>query len=127
MIPLAAISIVAALIAIAGDQTNEGSHFFDDRIAPILTSHCLGCHNHELDDGQISFEDRETLLKPRSGRGPAIVLGQPEQSALVRAIQHNGDVQMPPGKKLPAKDIEALTDWVKRGAPWGSKLRQEAK
>ncbi len=85
--------------------------------------HCLGCHNHELDDGDISFEDRATLLKDRKSGGPAVVPGKPEESALVRAIRHNGEVQMPPGQKLSSRDIAILTDWIKRGAAWGTKLR----
>ncbi len=109
--------ILVCLFAISGKQ------FFDDRVAPILTRHCLGCHNHELDDGDISFEDRGTLIRQRKSGGPAIIPGKPEQSALVRAIRHNGDVQMPPGKKLSAEDIAILTDWIQRGAPWGNKLR----
>jgi hypothetical protein len=30
---------------------------------------------------------------------------------------------MPPGPKLSDKEIAILTDWIKRGAPWGKKLR----
>ena len=111
---LAAALVALALAATVGKLSAEDRQLFDDRIAPILTGHCLGCHNHELNDGDISFEDRATLLKPRGNRGPAIVLGQPEESALVRAIRHNGDIQMPPGKKLPTNDIDALIDCVKR-------------
>ena len=120
-----ALGLTAALLAVAGELSAEDRQFFDNRIAPILKGHCLPCHNHELNDGEISFENRETLLKRRGSRGPAIVLGQPEESALIHAIRHNGDVQMPPGKKLPAEDIDALTEWIKRGAPWGSKLSSE--
>ena len=32
---------------------------------------------------------------------------------------------MPPGAKLSASDIDVLTEWVKRGAPWGTKLRAD--
>jgi mono/diheme cytochrome c family protein len=101
----------------AGDQ-----QFFDDRVAPILSKRCLGCHNNELNDGNISFEDRQSLIKG-GGRGPAVVPGKPERSVLVRAIRHNGDPQMPPGQKLPDADIATLIEWIRRGAPWGTKLR----
>lgn len=33
---------------------------------------------------------------------------------------------MPPRKKLGPEDITTLTEWIKRGAVWGSKLREPA-
>src|SRR5262249_53855791 len=38
----------------------------------------------------------------------------------VEAIRYDGDVQMPPKGKLKDTEIAALTEWVKRGAPWPS-------
>jgi cytochrome c len=114
--------LAAAGIAFGGTAARE-KKFFDERVAPILTKSCLGCHNHELDDGGISFEDRAALLSDRGGKGPVIVPGKPGESPLVRAIRHDGDVRMPPGKKLPERDIAILTEWIKRGAEWGTKLR----
>jgi len=38
------------------------------------------------------------------------------------AILANCRRAMPPGGKLSAKDIGMLTKWIKRGAPWGTKL-----
>jgi hypothetical protein len=96
--------------------------FFDSQVAPILTKRCLGCHNDQLNDGDISFQDRGTLLKG-GPHGPAIVPGEPEQSFLIHAIRRKGDIKMPPGPKLSDKEIAILTDWIKRGAPWGKKLR----
>ena len=97
--------------------------FFDTRVAPILTKRCLGCHNEELKNGEISFLDRESLLKGGQ-RGPAVVPGKPEQSVLVEALRHEGNLQMPPGPKLPAKEIKIVTQWIRDGAVWGSKLKR---
>lgn len=112
-----------AIGAVACCADKDGERFFDDRVAPILTKNCVACHNHELDDGDLSFENRDSLLKERGGRGAAIVPGDPGKSVLVRVIRHDGDVQMPPGKKLPESDIAVLTHWIEQGAPWGTKLR----
>jgi len=105
-------------------QSNRDQVFFDTRVAPVLTKRCLGCHNQELNNGNISFLDRDSLLKG-GPRGPAVVPGKPEQSVLIDALKHEGQLQMPPGPKLPAKEIQVLTDWVRRGAVWGTKLRTE--
>jgi hypothetical protein len=114
--------VIAITTAFAQTPSKAGARYFDTRVAPILTRRCLGCHNQELNDGGISFLDRETLLKGGS-RGPAIVPGQPEESVLIHAIRHEGDLKMPPGAKLPSRDVATLTKWVRRGAPWGTKLR----
>jgi hypothetical protein len=116
------LAVLPCLLAGAKAPKNP-ARFFDTRVAPILTRRCLGCHNEELKDGGVSFLDRESLI--RGGRrGPAIIPGDPEHSVLVQAIRHNGDVKMPPGPKLPSRDIVILTDWVRYGALWGTKLRR---
>jgi mono/diheme cytochrome c family protein len=111
--------ILICLAALAGA---DGARFFDKRVAPILTKRCLGCHNEELKNGNISFLDRDSLF--RSGKlGPALVPGKPEASGLILSLRHDGDVKMPPGPQLSSRDIATLTEWVRRGAPWGTKLR----
>lgn len=108
--------------AFAAQPSGRDQRFFDTRVAPILAKRCLGCHNQELNNGGISFLDRDSLLKG-GGRGPAIVPGRPEESVLVNVLRHDGEVQMPPGRKLPPGEIRILTEWIRRGAVWGTKLR----
>ena len=112
-----------AIGTLAADRGAQDERFFDTRVAPILTRRCLGCHNQELKNGGISFLDRESLLRGGS-LGPAIVPGKPREGALLEVLRHDGAIQMPPGPKLPAKEIGVLTKWIKRGAVWGAKLRQ---
>ena len=102
---------------------DRDERFFDRSVAPILTKRCLPCHNEDLKNGNISFLDRDSLLKG-GNRGPAVVPGKPEHSILIDALRHEGDLQMPPGPKLPPKEIAVLTEWIKRGAVWGTKLRK---
>ena len=111
--------LVAAAWAPAADGSTD---YFDRKVAPILTRRCLGCHNEELKDGGISFRDRASLIKGGS-HGPAIVPGKPEASMLVVALKHEGSLQMPPGPKLPSREISILTKWIRNGAVWGTKLR----
>ena len=118
----AACLLAAVASASAQEASSKDVRFFDRRVAPIFQRRCIACHNQELKDGGISFFDRASLLKGGS-RGPAVVPGEPERSVLIRAIRHNSDPQMPPGPKLPDKDISTLTDWIRRGAPWGTSLR----
>jgi hypothetical protein len=114
--------LVCCFSALAANRPDCGECFFDTRVAPILTKRCLACHNQELKNGGISFLDRDSLLTGGS-RGPAIVPGKPEASVLIDTLRHNGDIQMPPGPKLPSREIGILREWIKRGAVWGTKLQ----
>jgi hypothetical protein len=108
-----ALGIAAAAVA---QKLDKAERFFDTRVAPILSKRCLECHNQELKNGNISFLDSASLKR-------AIVPGKPDESVLITVLRHEGQIQMPPGPKLPPKEIAILTEWVRRGAVWGTKLR----
>ncbi len=122
MTRLAILWCVAFAALVAHPAPNAG-RYFDARVAPILTRRCLGCHNEELKNGNISFLDRDSLIRGGS-RGPAIVPGRPQESVLMDVLRHDGEIQMPPGPKLPPKEIAVLAEWIRRGAVWGIKLRK---
>jgi hypothetical protein len=55
-------------------------------------------------------------------RGPAIVPGKSSESLLYKAVAHEGELQMPPGKKpLAADKIRVIRQWIDSGAPFGTK------
>ncbi len=96
-----------------------GSTFFESQVRPILAEHCYRCHGPDSGAGkaELRVDSLESLL--RGGvSGPAIVRGEPDRSPLILAVRHEGDVSMPPKKKLAPGQIAALTAWVKMGAPW---------
>ena len=94
--------------------------FFEKNVRPVLVAHCYECHSAKSDEleGGLRLDFRGGHLKG-GDTGAAIVPGKPEKSRLVTAISYKDvDLQMPPDSKLPAAKIAALTEWVKRGAPW---------
>jgi hypothetical protein len=96
--------------------------FFEKEILPILKASCIKCHGGPGQGGPklrsgLSLRSRAGLLKG-GDRGPAVSLTHPETSLLLKAINYQGGLEMPPSGKLPAKQIETLTRWVKMGAPW---------
>ena len=98
----------------------EAATFFETRIRPLLAANCQACHGETATAG-LRVDSREGLL--RGGEtGPAIVPGDPDKSALLKAVQHaEGFPRMPRGRaKLAAADIEALAEWIKGGAVWPS-------
>ncbi len=108
------------VFADTGPGGKAGTEFFEAKIRPILVQNCYKCHSREAErlKGNLSVEFRESLLKG-GANGPAIVPGEPERSLLIKAVRYEDpDLQMPPkGKKLTDEQIEALTQWVKQGAP----------
>ena len=121
---------VSAIVAIAGilagravaqDPTapTAATTFFENKVRPILAEQCFRCHGPEsgAGKGELRVDSLDALLKGGVS-GPAIVRGEPARSLLLLAVRHEGDIAMPPKKKLAAAEIEALSAWVKMGAPW---------
>ena len=96
--------------------------FFEKSVRPILAARCQGCHGPAKQKGGLRLDARAALIAGGS-TGPAIVPGNPKESLLVDAINYGDTYQMPPKSKLPDAEIATLTEWVKRGAPWGVETR----
>ncbi len=91
--------------------------FYESEVLPILTKHCVKCHGAGPKiRGGFRLDSREAVLRG-GDLGPAAVPGDPSSSLLVKAINYI-ELEMPPAGKLPARDIEILTRWVKEGLPW---------
>ncbi|MCC2669422.1 MAG: Protein of unknown function (DUF1553)/Protein of unknown function (DUF1549)/Planctomycete, partial [Armatimonadetes bacterium] len=98
----------------------EAAEFFEKKVRPILVESCFGCHNSKLSSpmGALRLDSRALAMKG-GDRGPSVVPGNLEKSLLVKAVEYKDHtLQMPPKGKLPAEQIQVLTEWVKMGAPW---------
>jgi mono/diheme cytochrome c family protein len=91
--------------------------FFEAKVRPVLAAYCQECHGSEKHKGGLRLDGRSAMLKGGE-TGAVVVPGKPNESPLIEVIRYEGDVQMPPKGKLKDQEIAALTDWVKRGAPW---------
>jgi mono/diheme cytochrome c family protein len=91
--------------------------FFEASVRPVLAANCYDCHADERMGG-LRLDSREAMLK--GGRsGPALVPGDPDKSLMIQAVRQTGEkLKMPKGGRLRPDEIEALTDWVRAGAPW---------
>ena len=88
----------------------------------ILENHCYDCHSIKKSKGKLRLDALEYMLKGGE-EGPALVVGHPEKSEMIRRIKlpASDDDAMPnKGKRLSKKEIEILEVWVKQGAPWPS-------
>ncbi len=94
--------------------------FFEKKIRPILVEHCYKCHSTRSKrlKADLRLDSREGLVKGGDS-GPSIVVGKPEESFLIKAIEYlDADLEMPPAGRLPDSVIADLRKWVEMGAPW---------
>ena len=123
MIRAALVSLVAMCWCAGGRAADPAPlEFFEKQVRPVLVEKCLSCHGAEKPKGGLRLDSREGLVKGGHS-GAAIVPGKPKDGLFLTAILHtDNDLKMPPGGKLPANEIAALTKWVELGAPWPEKI-----
>ena len=102
--------------------------FFEKKIRPLLVNRCFECHAEHGKGvkGDLHLDSRAGILTGGDS-GPAIVLEKPEDSLLIDAINYKQDsAQMPPRGKLPQAEIDLLSEWVRRGAPFPASEQKPA-
>ncbi len=112
------LSCFALVLASARGASPQEVEFFEKSVRPVLAEHCYKCHGPEKQKAALRLDSREAVMKGTED-GPVVVLGQPDQSSLIKSVRHQGDSKMPEKEdKLPDEQITALSEWVKMGAPW---------
>ena len=101
---------------------------FENKVRPLLAARCVKCHGPRKQESNLRLDSRVAMMQG-GDTGPAIVPGKADESLLVKAIRHEGEIQMPPDAQLDREQISTLTRWVARGAPWpnevaGAMIRQ---
>ena len=107
---------------------------FNRDIRPILSNNCFHCHGP--DDKERKGGEHGLRLDTADGAAidlggyKAIVPGKPDESELLkRLVSTDEDEFMPPrktGKKLTAKEIGLVREWIKAGAPYAKHWAYEA-
>jgi hypothetical protein len=119
---------VACLFSAVDQQgasaAEPGKVDFNRDIRTILSNNCNQCHGPDEAERKggtdgLRLDTRDGAMLDLGGYA-AIVPGDPAKSALIERITSaDPDQQMPPketGKKLTAREIELLKQWVKEGA-----------
>ncbi len=113
-----ALAVLAATHCVPAPADDAGFEFFEKKIRPVLVKHCSECHSADAKKlgGGLLLDHREGLRKGGE-TGPALVVGKPSESLLIKAIRYEDDsLKMPPKGKLPAAVIVDLETWIKNGA-----------
>ncbi len=92
--------------------------FFEQRIRPVLATHCFDCHTEQPKAG-LRLDSRASLLKGGQ-RGPSLIVGKADASLLIAAVTHqHATLKMPKGEpKLSDAVIADLRRWINEGAVW---------
>ncbi len=104
------------LITMAVPMLGETVDFHRD-VAPILREYCVGCHNNDDLDGELSVETFQLLMQGGEN-GTTIKPGDRAGSLLAKVITKQGKPHMPPRKEpqpVPAQ-VETLLWWIDQGA-----------
>ena len=112
--------------AAAADQPVD----FNRDIRPILSNNCFFCHGPDEKERKGGGDglrlDTTTGAFADLGGHAAVVKGKPEESELIKRVgSTDPDLVMPPpksGKKLTAREVELLKQWVKQGAAFSKAL-----
>ncbi|MBI1842199.1 MAG: DUF1549 domain-containing protein, partial [Verrucomicrobia bacterium] len=120
-----ALALMLALAAASAAQAAEpGPVAFNRDIRPILSDNCALCHGPDPGTRKagLRLDTKEGLYSPTAKRGPAIVPGRLDESALwSRITTRDPDEVMPPPKShkvLKPEEREIIRRWIQEGAPW---------
>lgn len=122
--------LCSCLVALGGtlyaQQASEKIEFFERRIRPVLSNNCYSCHT-DSKLGGLQVNSRVALLRGGDS-GPAIDVGNPDSSLLIRAVMHTDpQLQMPLGApKLKDDEIADLKYWIQTGAVWPDESAKSA-
>ncbi len=109
------LSLIAALLLTLPEDPDH----FEKKIRPLLHASCIPCHGPEKTKAGLRLDSRAALLHGGDS-GPAIKVGDPDASLLMKAIrQVDPDLAMPPkkaGKKLSDEQIRDFEAWIRAGA-----------
>jgi len=110
--------LIACLLSVCAASAATRSWLFERDIAPILRTHCAGCHNEADREGEFSVETFASLNQG-GDKGATLKPGDPEGSLLVKLIEGRAKPVMPPKDepRVSAAELALLRQWIADGAP----------
>lgn len=112
---IAAFISMRLAITCCGDESAPPE--YNQQVAPILAKYCVGCHNADDREGELSLASYAELVQG-GGRGAILVPGRADASYMIRALAGEVEPAMPPeGHPRPEEaDLLLLRTWIDAGA-----------
>jgi hypothetical protein len=98
--PLALLAVVTAY-----GQNPQQIEYFEKNVRPVLVANCQPCHNAKTKSSGLDLSSATGFMTVGGDR-------------ILKAVGYEDSIKMPPTGKLKPEQIEALSNWVKMGAPW---------
>lgn len=100
---------------IAAANRRKSEQMFLSQVAPLISNHCLECHDVATHKGGLDLSQHKTTLAGGE-TGPAVVPGKVDDSLL----WHHIDANEMPLKRTPLTTAEKaiLKNWIAAGAVW---------
>lgn len=96
-------------------QRDRNARLFEMQIAPLLSHHCLECHDAPTKKGGLDMSHKATALAGGES-GAVLVAGKPADSRLWRLVESD---EMPHDRPALAQSEKAsLKQWLEGGAVW---------
>ena len=126
IVPIVPILVATAQFVRADDKVD-----FAKSIQPILEKRCIECHGDKKQKAELRLDSKDAALKG-SEDGKVIIVGKPDESALIKRIslpEGHDDIMPPKGDPLTKEQINLIKKWITEGANWpeGLVLGGEAK
>ena len=99
---------------LAEDGISKEAHFFNTRIAPLLSKHCLECHDASNRKGKLDLAHKSAALAWDDGA--LLKPGKHAESVLWQVVESD---EMPEDREpLSAEEKALLKRWIDSGAKW---------
>jgi len=107
-------------VAPAYHSAKSGSVEYFRDIQPMLETKCYDCHHGGKVKGGLNLDSLANAQLGGDADGPAVVPGDPVQSALLHRVRStDADEVMPPkGDRFTAAEAALLERWIREGASW---------
>ncbi len=93
---------------------------YKNDVLPIMKERCWNCHSNDKEvKGNLALDDLEEVRDYQVGKYNIIRPGNPEESNfLERLTMDSSHTDFMPRKaeRIPAKEIEMIEDWIRKGA-----------
>lgn len=125
MLGAAGVSAAALGVTVVSAQapaSPAGPPDFSRDVMPIFESNCLRCHNTAEEKGGLLLESYEDLMRGGDD-GVPVVVGNADDSPIVRQVEGRAKPKMPPKADLRAEDIATLRAWIAAGAKYSPPRR----
>jgi hypothetical protein len=92
---LAMACIPSGAVIAGGGRDPAAAEFFEKEIRPLLAEKCQKCHGGNKPRAGLSLTGRDPILSGGDS-GPAAVPGKPQESLIIEAVEHRGELKLPP-------------------------------